>query len=154
LPIREWDLAVDHQAHPLRVFGNRGANGIDGQLSTFLGWANGEATNWAVVGDLTALYDLSALWVTGQLPSAQWRIVIINNQGGQIFKRMFKKDIFLNAHQIQFQAWAQMWGWDYILTSSVDSLDKHHFSDRQIIEVHPDAEQTQQFWDQWEQAWV
>ncbi len=104
LPIREWDSCSSHDAMPIRVAGNRGANGIDGQISTFLGWAHPETENWCLVGDLTAMYDLSSLWVTSQLEARKFRIVVINNGGGQIFSRMFKKKFsstnikFLSIH--------------------------------------------------------
>lgn len=151
LPVREWDSCSSHDAMQLRVAANRGANGIDGQLSTFLGWAHPEAENWCLVGDLTALYDLSSLWVTSQLEARKLRVVVINNGGGQIFSRMFKKEIFINKHQICFDSWAKMWNWSYQKWHNVPmsaSLDDH-----QIIELCPDWEQTQSFWKEYETLW-
>nr|WP_295905231.1 2-succinyl-5-enolpyruvyl-6-hydroxy-3-cyclohexene-1-carboxylic-acid synthase [uncultured Bdellovibrio sp.] len=151
LPIREWDSCSSHDAIPLRVAANRGANGIDGQLSTFLGWAHPEAENWCLVGDLTALYDLSSLWATSQLDARKLRIVVINNGGGQIFSRMFKKEIFVNKHQISFESWAKMWNWSYQKWHNIPvntQLDDH-----QIIELTPNWEQTQEFWKEYESLW-
>ena len=151
LPIREWDSSSSHDAKPLRVAANRGANGIDGQLSTFLGWAHPETENWCLVGDLTAMYDLSALWVTPQLDAQKFRVVVINNGGGQIFSRMFNRDIFLNKHQISFEPWAKMWNWSY---QQWYNIPEHiEVSDHQIIELCPDAEQTQQYWKEYENLW-
>ena len=53
LPIREWDLYATRRRR-FSFAANRGANGIDGQLSTFLGMAEDGRENWCVVGDLTA----------------------------------------------------------------------------------------------------
>lgn len=152
LPIREWDSCSSHDAIPLRVAANRGANGIDGQISTFLGWAHAEAENWCLVGDLTTLYDLSSLWAAPQVEAAKLRIVIINNGGGQIFSRMFNKDIFLNRHQISFEAWAAMWQWSYQMWHSIPT--NMELQDRQIIELRPHWEQTQEFWKEYELLWV
>ncbi len=96
------------------VFGNRGVNGIDGQISTYLGWtADLKNESWCVVGDLTALYDLAALWVAPQLSDGKRRIVVVNNGGGMIFKKFSQSSRFLNRHEIGFLDWARMWGWDY-----------------------------------------
>lgn len=151
LPIRHWDLAADFDSYPSRVVGNRGANGIDGQVSTFLGWANSETENWAIIGDLTAMYDLSALWITPQLENKKMRIVVINNKGGRIFQRMFKKDIFLNPHQLEFSHWAKMFHWDYKLWEDIP--EHSDYADHQIIELVPDAQQTADFWKEWDAHW-
>ena len=49
LPIREWDLAAD-PSQPAELSASRGLNGIDGQLSTFLGGCRPDRPNWAVLG--------------------------------------------------------------------------------------------------------
>ncbi|MNJ92840.1 2-succinyl-5-enolpyruvyl-6-hydroxy-3-cyclohexene-1-carboxylate synthase [compost metagenome] len=151
LPIREWDACADFESMPSRVAGNRGANGIDGQLSTFLGWAHAEIENWCLVGDLTAMYDLSAPWVAPQIDAKKLRIVVINNLGGQIFSRMFKKEIFLNKHQISFESWAKMWNWSYQKWSTIP--ERFELEDHQVIELTPEAEQTDLFWKELEELW-
>ncbi|MEK6773064.1 MAG: 2-succinyl-5-enolpyruvyl-6-hydroxy-3-cyclohexene-1-carboxylic-acid synthase [Bdellovibrionota bacterium] len=151
LPVREWDLAADPKCRPVNLAANRGANGIDGQVSTFLGWALDGKESWCVIGDLTALYDLSSLWIANQLAPSKLRIVVINNKGGMIFKRIFNKEIYLNRHQIQFQNWAKMWGWDYQSWEEVPGEIK--LSDRQVIEILPSDEQTEMFWNEWEVCW-
>ncbi|MCX7979320.1 MAG: 2-succinyl-5-enolpyruvyl-6-hydroxy-3-cyclohexene-1-carboxylate synthase, partial [Bdellovibrionaceae bacterium] len=151
LPVREWDMAVNFDVPPERVVGNRGANGIDGQISTFLGWSQPRMHNWAIVGDLTALYDLPALWITPQLDAEVVRIVVLNNGGGMIFKRMFGSEIFLNQHKISFAGWAEQWGWDYQKWERVPGELK--LSRRQIIEISVSQEQTANFWQEWERLW-
>ena len=151
LPIREWDLAADFDQIPLRVSGSRGANGIDGQVSTFLGWCKSKSPNWAILGDLTALYDPSALWVSRQMQDMKIRIVVLNNSGGMIFKRMFGKEIFLNRHDIGFEHWAKQWSFDFQKWQEVPSAPI--LSDRQIIEVSVCEKQTEQFWHDWDQVW-
>lgn len=147
LPIREWDLVYPYDQATVRQSGNRGANGIDGQISSFLGGAAIEGENWALLGDLTTMYDLSAPWVSQQLQSEKLRLVVINNQGGLIFKNIFEKEIFLNRHQFEFSKWAGMWNWDYQKWQEIpDSLK---LTDRVVIELSPDNQQSQQFWQEY-----
>ncbi len=148
LPVRMWDLAADEMVFPKNIVGNRGANGIDGQISTFLGWAQPTEDNWAIVGDLTALYDLPSLWITEQLENKNLNIVVINNHGGMIFKRIFNKNIFLNRHKVGFENWAQMWGWNFQNWTDIPA-DVAAGGPR-IIEVNPDEEQTDLFWNEWD----
>lgn len=153
LPIREWDACADDAYMPARVAGNRGANGIDGQLSTFFGWSHPDYENWCLVGDLTTMYDLSAPWVADQLETKKFRIVVINNQGGQIFSRMFKKDIFVNRHNVQFDSWAKMWRWDYQKWDQIPESSSLSLADRQVIELIPDDGQTQALIKELSQLW-
>lgn len=64
---------------------NRGTSGIDGSTSTASGYAmaNPNVLNVLITGDLSFFYDSNALWNV-DLPS-NFRIIIINNAGGDIF---------------------------------------------------------------------
>jgi 2-succinyl-5-enolpyruvyl-6-hydroxy-3-cyclohexene-1-carboxylate synthase len=85
LPVRDVDR-FGTQTPNLHVFGNRGASGIDGILSTALGIAYGRRTRVvAIVGDLAFLHDLSAL-VTRQRLNLPLDIVVLDNNGGGIFE--------------------------------------------------------------------
>lgn len=148
LPVREWDLAADFNNAPKRVVANRGANGIDGQLSTFLGWARPENENWCIIGDLTTLYDMSGPWIAEQLKDIRLRLVVVNNKGGMIFNRMFNKDIYLNRHNLNFEHFAKFWNWNYSQWNRVPESFK--LSDHHLIELTPDEEQTHQFWQEWD----
>ena len=110
LSIREWDLIATDKYKFFKVEASRGLCGIDGQISTFLGLCTPEQENWAIIGDLTALYDLVAPWIYQQLPVCNVNLVIINNGGGQIFSKMFSLPIFLNCHQLHFKPLADLWG--------------------------------------------
>jgi 2-succinyl-5-enolpyruvyl-6-hydroxy-3-cyclohexene-1-carboxylate synthase len=149
LPIRQWDLASSYKKSPSRIFANRGANGIDGQISTFLGWASDTRENWAIVGDLTALYDLTSLWADKFIGDSICRIVVINNGGGHIFKNMFQHEAFLNRHELQFKKWAEMWGWDYLFWKDVPEISTLTLPKKCIIEVRPDEIQTEKFWQEY-----
>ncbi|RAX28909.1 thiamine pyrophosphate-dependent enzyme, partial [Enterococcus sp. HPCN18] len=67
------------------VYSNRGASGIDGLISTAAGVQRASAkSTLAIVGDLSALYDLNALALLRQA-SAPFVLIVVNNNGGQIF---------------------------------------------------------------------
>ena len=53
LPIRQWQIAATHTDKNLSFFANRGANGIDGNISTFLGLSKDYNSSWGIFGDLT-----------------------------------------------------------------------------------------------------
>jgi len=143
LPIREWDLAATREPRGFTYEANRGANGIDGQISTFLGWAKPGAENVCVVGDLTAIYDLGAPWIAPQL-DASFRIVVINNRGGRIFGRVgamcaldprLRARVIENEHDVTFEHWARMW-------------------DIEVTELRPDAEASRRVWERYDALWA
>jgi len=71
---------------PLKgIFCNRGTSGIDGSTSTAIGaaWLKDDMTVF-ISGDLSFYYDSNALWNNYLKPNL--RIIIINNQGGGIFR--------------------------------------------------------------------
>lgn len=84
MPIRDVD-AFAHTTERVRLFSNRGVNGIDGVVSSALGVAasSGKPTV-ALVGDLAFLHDLGAL-VSAHRARIPLTIVAVNNDGGGIF---------------------------------------------------------------------
>ncbi len=81
MPIRdlEWFGGPAARAHA-----NRGANGIDGVVSTALGRALGGVTSLVLIGDLAFVHDCNAL-VGLTTRDADLRIVVVDNDGGGIF---------------------------------------------------------------------
>ena len=153
LPIREWNFfAAMDPAHP-RCHPSRGANGIDGQVATFLGLSVEEEESWGIFGDLTALYDLNALALLNQTGSGKRRIVVINNGGGRIFSRLpsmsglapEEKRITENRHEFRFETWAAMWGLDYRIWQPGEMFP-NDLPDTVIIEAVPDGAETEAFW--------
>ena len=123
LPIREWDLCAIRKNKNFIYSASRGANGIDGLASTFLGLCTPLKPNYCILGDLSLLYDLSAPWIIRQLKECSIHFIVINNFGGKIFKDKFQNPYFLNQHKIQFQHFAQMWNLNYQqLKSQKESL--------------------------------
>ena len=151
LPIRMWDAFTEKSQSHQQVCANRGANGIDGQISTYLGWAAEMNESWCVIGDLTALYDLGSLGLVAGSKN-QYRIVIMNNSGGQIFSRLFGNKQYLNPQKVDFKSWASMWGWDHIQISESADFKKleSNLTDKVIIELLPANTQTELFWQKWD----
>ena len=159
LPVREWnDFA--QRIHPVPfVRASRGANGIDGQLSTWLGASVEEGLAWAVVGDVTALYDLAAPHFLAQVVNEKRILIVINNDGGRIFDRLPRlskmsepaKKWMRTSHGRSLKDWAKMWDCDYCEVRSREDCEKVESltSPVTILEVFPNSEQTAQFWKYW-----
>ena len=85
MPIRDVDAFVRGDSRGLRIVSNRGANGIDGVVSTALGAAAvSDGPVVLVVGDLSFLHDLNGM-LAAQFFALDATIVVINNNGGGIF---------------------------------------------------------------------
>ena len=151
LPIREWDLTAARTTTERLVYANRGVNGIDGLVSTALGLSGIDRPTVAMIGDLSALYDLAGLWPAAQLPGSDLTLAVINNAGGMIFDRMFKNAAFLNTHRLRLRGWAEMFGWHYGAVHGPD--DPFPDGSPRIVEILPDAEATRRFADAYAALW-
>jgi 2-succinyl-5-enolpyruvyl-6-hydroxy-3-cyclohexene-1-carboxylate synthase len=158
LPIREWNLASAPPPAGAAFFANRGANGIDGLVSTWLGLSAESQESWLIVGDLSAVYDLGAPWILPQLKAGKRRLVVINNGGGKIFSRVGwlkeadedTRRVMENPHGLSFEPWARMWGMDYRLITVPEQLRDDAQVGAAIWEVRPDMVQTEAFWRAWQ----
>jgi 2-succinyl-5-enolpyruvyl-6-hydroxy-3-cyclohexene-1-carboxylate synthase len=85
MPIRDVETFFPAGDVPLRFLANRGANGIDGMVSSALGAAlTNDSRGWLLTGDLALIYDLSGLVAARRL-EVDLTIVCVNNGGGGIF---------------------------------------------------------------------
>jgi 2-succinyl-5-enolpyruvyl-6-hydroxy-3-cyclohexene-1-carboxylate synthase len=84
MPIRDLEWYAPALAVPPHVLANRGANGIDGVVSTALGVAAARTAGRTVafLGDLAFLHDVSGLV---NLPEVPCTFVVVDNGGGGIF---------------------------------------------------------------------
>jgi 2-succinyl-5-enolpyruvyl-6-hydroxy-3-cyclohexene-1-carboxylate synthase len=84
MPVRDLEAFLRPGPEGVRIASNRGANGIDGLVSTSAGLAAGSgARTWAVLGDLALFHDLGGLAVARRVD--QLRMIVIDNSGGGIF---------------------------------------------------------------------
>jgi 2-succinyl-5-enolpyruvyl-6-hydroxy-3-cyclohexene-1-carboxylate synthase len=84
MPVRDLEYLAPARTDGPRVIANRGANGIDGTLSTALGVAQGGEPTVLLTGDLAFLHDTNGLLLAAKLKGSL-TVVVINNEGGGIF---------------------------------------------------------------------
>ncbi len=85
MPVRDIETFFPTRDTPPRVLANRGANGIDGTISTAFGVAAGSAGPVvALLGDVTLAHDIGGLLAAKRLRLAL-TIVLLDNGGGGIF---------------------------------------------------------------------
>ena len=143
LPVRLWDrvsLSGDSQHS---VTGQAGVNGIEGLVSRFLGECEPDRENWAFLGDLSALYDMSGFWISREGKIPPYTLVVINNFGGRIFSRLYSNPAFLNQHQLSFAPLAKMWGLDYELYFHPRKFRFTPTRRPRLIEIRPDNQATE-----------
>jgi 2-succinyl-5-enolpyruvyl-6-hydroxy-3-cyclohexene-1-carboxylate synthase len=110
------------------VFCNRGTSGIDGSLSTAIGYAsNSGKLNFVVIGDLSFFYDMNALW-NGHIGN-NLRIMLLNNGGGKIFNTLPGLDMteqtrrfVTGTHTTSAKGWAIERGFNYTAVHNGDEL--------------------------------
>lgn len=126
LPVRLLDQFGLPQGRGLQVFANRGASGIDGNISTALGlgYARRQRPLVALVGDITFYHDMNGLLAIRRL-GIPATVVLLNNNGGGIFRRLpvhaFEPeftDLFLTPHDLDFSHAARLHGIRHILAGS------------------------------------
>ena len=112
----------------VEVLSNRGTNGIEGSLSTALGYATAsDKLNFIVIGDLSFFYDMNALWNSNY--GSNIRILLLNNEGGEIFHALPGLTLHENArrfvtgtHHASGKAWAEDRGFEYLCARNEEEL--------------------------------
>lgn len=85
MPIRDVDTFFKTTERDVMVYANRGANGIDGVVSTAFGvQAAKQRPAYLFIGDLSFLHDMNGL-IASKMQETDLTIVIMNNDGGGIF---------------------------------------------------------------------
>ncbi|WP_299493664.1 2-succinyl-5-enolpyruvyl-6-hydroxy-3-cyclohexene-1-carboxylic-acid synthase [Acaryochloris sp. IP29b_bin.137] len=122
MPVRDIESFWQPGSLHIQPYFNRGANGIDGTLSTALGMCHRQQSSVLLTGDLALLHDTN-----GFLLRNQWQghltIILNNNDGGGIFQMLpiaafepLFEQYFRTPQQIQFEQLAATYniGWERI----------------------------------------
>jgi 2-succinyl-5-enolpyruvyl-6-hydroxy-3-cyclohexene-1-carboxylate synthase len=119
LVVRDFDSFLPRREAPLPLFANRGVSGIDGNVSTAAGLAEGTGRPvLAVLGDLALFHDLNGLSLCRGRPVV---LVVVNNGGGAIFGQLppaalpeFER-LWLTPPDIEFARAAALFELDHAL---------------------------------------
>jgi 2-succinyl-5-enolpyruvyl-6-hydroxy-3-cyclohexene-1-carboxylate synthase len=87
MPVRDVEFFWKPNNLRIKPYFNRGANGIDGTLSTALGIAHHQQSSAMLTGDLALLHDTNGFLIRNKF-IGHLTIILINNNGGGIFEML------------------------------------------------------------------
>ena len=137
----------------VEYFSNRGVSGIDGSMSTAVGFASeSNKINTLILGDLSFFYDSNALW--NKYTGENLRIIVIHNGGGNIFSLIKGptespafKEHFFTENKFSAEGIAKSFGLEYFNAATKSELEiafDNFYSPEQnkaaILEIFTDAE--------------
>jgi 2-succinyl-5-enolpyruvyl-6-hydroxy-3-cyclohexene-1-carboxylate synthase len=129
MPVRDLDTFFPASERSICFLSNRGANGIDGVISSALGASTVSAGPLLLaIGDIAFYHDMNGL-LAAKLHRLNATIVLLNNDGGGIFSFLPQSEhpehfeaLFGTPHGLDFRPVAEMYGASYRLTSGVDDF--------------------------------
>lgn len=121
MAVRDLDTFFACRREPVRITGNRGANGIDGLVSTAAGFSAAGEKTVLLIGDLSFFHDMNGL-LAAKMYDLDLTVVLINNDGGGIFsflpqsslERHFE-ELFGTPMGLDFGKAAELYGAAYTL---------------------------------------
>lgn len=130
MPVRDVEFFWTPNDSTVQPFFNRGANGIDGTLSTALGVAHRQQSSVMLTGDLALLHDTNGFLI-GKKFQGHLTIVLINNNGGGIFENLpiskFDppfEEFFATPQKINFAHLCQTYDVEHELITSWQQLEQ------------------------------
>lgn len=145
MPPRDLDCFWEANSREVEIYSSRGANGIDGILSTALGIAHRGKPAYLLTGDLALLHDSNGGLISKNLVGSL-DIVLINNSGGGIFEMLpvaqFGDEFeafFATDQKVDFSKWAATYNIEYRKARDVadlaDFLGQRNRTGVRMIEV-------------------
>jgi len=150
MAIRDVDYFFEARDQNIKILGNRGANGIDGVVSTALGISTSNKLTVLLTGDLSFYHDLNGLLI-GRTHNLNLIIILLNNDGGGIFQYLPQSNekyfdyLFLTPHEMNFAGLKTLYGVTYFKPLNYDAFE-HDFKEAltlegiKLIEVKIDLE--------------
>ncbi len=122
MPVRDLDAFTISPGASYEFWANRGANGIDGIVSTALGIAAYKGQCVLITGDMAFYHDMNGLFAAKKY-GLQALVIVINNDGGGIFSFLPQnhldpaefEDLFGTPHGLTFAGAAQIYDAEYRL---------------------------------------
>ncbi|MCY4078734.1 MAG: 2-succinyl-5-enolpyruvyl-6-hydroxy-3-cyclohexene-1-carboxylic-acid synthase [Caldilineaceae bacterium] len=122
LPVRHLDQFSRPDRKRIHVYGNRGASGIDGIVSSALGAAAADRArpSLLIIGDVSFYHDMNGLMAIRRHGLENVTVLLLNNGGGGVFRRLpiaedsarFEK-LFLTPTGLDFSRAASLYGLAY-----------------------------------------
>ncbi|WP_214797580.1 MULTISPECIES: 2-succinyl-5-enolpyruvyl-6-hydroxy-3-cyclohexene-1-carboxylic-acid synthase [unclassified Exiguobacterium] len=146
MPIRDIDTTLS-AGQSIDVLANRGANGIDGIISSALGACHDTDKAALLIGDLAFYHDSNALQLVKSHPGT-FSIVVVNNDGGGIFSflpqasiapQMFE-DLFGTPLHLNLRGFAETYGLSYRLLEQPEDVMTAIEAGVQLIEFPSDRD--------------
>lgn len=125
MPVRDLDTFFPSLPRRIRFQANRGANGIDGVVSSALGAAAvADSPLTLVIGDISFYHDLNGL-LAAKTHGLSVTVILLNNDGGGIFSFLpqsaepeYFEQLFGTPHGLDFAPVVGMYGGTFQQVSS------------------------------------
>ncbi|CAN5538443.1 2-succinyl-5-enolpyruvyl-6-hydroxy-3-cyclohexene-1-carboxylic-acid synthase [soil metagenome] len=145
MPVRDMEAFLPPGRSRVRFFANRGANGIDGLVSTASGLAAAGGRTWAVLGDLALAHDIGGLAAAAKVEGL--RLLVVDNGGGGIFHFLPQAEALPDAEfeallgtpsGLDAERAAALFGLDAVAPASAAELDEALAGDARVVVVRTD----------------
>ncbi len=152
MPVRDLETFFPASAMNIRFLSNRGANGIDGVVSTALGAGAASSESLVlVIGDIALYHDLNGL-LAAKLHKLNALIILIHNDGGGIFSFLPQaahpahfEPLFGTPHGLNFEHAAKLYdakfcdarNWEMLRAAVQEGLETEGLT---IVQVKTDRE--------------
>ncbi len=132
MPIRDIDTFFLNTDKQIEILANRGANGIDGVVSTALGISvDSTSPTFLLIGDLSFYHDLNGL-LAAKMNNLNLTIILINNDGGGIFSFLPQskeethfETLYGTPIGLDFSKAVDLYGGEYVKISSWEELQSY-----------------------------
>lgn len=138
MAIRDVDYFLEARQQTIKILCNRGANGIDGMVSTALGISTSQHPTVLLTGDLAFFHDLNGLLI-GKTHHLNLTIVVLNNNGGAIFKYLPQSKskhfefLFMTPHGMDYSGLKALYDLTYFEPADCEAFE-HDFQEALTLE--------------------